>query len=145
SLSCYGAVEKAEITRRKGASVGDAICVSGDLGGAIAGLRILMREKKFWEEQNEQQAFQPDLTDYEYVVKKQLVPFARKDLIEKFQELDIIPSAMIDVTQGLVSELQHLRDASKVGAYFYQAALPIALDTRQVADEMQEDVDKYAL
>lgn len=145
SISCYGSVSKQRITYRKGASVDDAVCITGDLGGSIAGLRVLMREKKFWEEQNSQQAFQPDLEDYEYVVKRQLVPIARKDLVQKLNSLDIIPSSMIDVTQGLVSELQHLTKASKRGAYIYQAALPIALDTRGVADEMQEDVDKYAL
>jgi thiamine-monophosphate kinase len=145
SISCYGSVPKQKITYRKGAVVGDAICTTGDLGGAIGGLRILMREKKFWEDQNSQETFQPDLSDYEYVVKKQLVPVARKDFTQKLDELGIIPSSMIDLTQGLVNDLGHLTEASGRGAYIYQAALPIALDTRQVADEMQEDVDKYAL
>ncbi|HET6527191.1 MAG TPA: thiamine-phosphate kinase [Balneolaceae bacterium] len=145
NISCYGNVSKQKITYRKGAAVDDAICVTGDLGGAIAGLRILMREKKFWDEQNSQEAFQPDLNDYEYVVQRQLVPIARKDAVQRLDELDIIPSSMIDLTQGLVTDLRHLTNASSTGAYIYQAALPIALDTRQVADEMQEDVDKYAL
>lgn len=145
SISCFGKVSKQKVAFRKGASVGDAICVTGDLGGAIAGLRILMCEKKFWEEQQSQEAFQPDLSDYEYVVKRQLVPIARKDLIGKLSDLSINPSSMIDITQGLVSDIKHLTKASKTGAYIYQAALPIALDTRRVADEMQEDVDKYAL
>lgn len=145
SISCYGKVSKQKVTYRKGAAAGDAICITGDLGGAIAGLRILMREKKFWEEQDSQQAFQPDLEHYEYVVQRQLVPIARKDVVQKLDELSIIPSSMIDITQGLVTDLRHIINASSVGAYIYQAALPIALDTRQVADEMQEDVDKYAL
>lgn len=145
SISCYGSAPKNKITYRKGAEVDDAICVTGDVGGAIAGLRILMREKQYWEEQDQQEAFQPDLEDYEYVVKRQLVPVARKDFVEKLDELNVMPTAMIDLTQGLVTELQHLAKASGVGAYFYQAALPIGLDTRQVADEMKEDVDKYAL
>ncbi|SMO43587.1 thiamine-phosphate kinase [Fodinibius sediminis] len=145
SISCYGEVAQDKIIYRKGAHEGDAVCVTGDLGGAAAGLRILMREKRFWEEQDQQQAFQPDLTDYEYVVRRQLVPVARKDFIEKIADLNILPTSMIDLTQGLASELQHLAEASEMGVYFYQAALPISLDTRRVADEMKEDVDKYAL
>ena len=145
SISCYGKVSQQKITYRKGAHKDDAICVTGDLGGAIAGLRVLMREKEYWEEQGSQQAFQPELNEYEYVVKRQLVPIGRKDFIEKIDELDIIPSSMIDITQGLVSELKHLAEASKVGAHIYGATIPISLKTRHVADEMKEDVDKYAL
>jgi thiamine-monophosphate kinase len=145
SVSCYGSVKKGKVTYRKGAHVGDAVCVTGDLGGAIAGLRILMREKQYWEDQDTQQSFQPELEDYEYVVKRQLVPIARKDFVEKIRDLNILPSSMIDITQGLVNELKQIAEASGVGAHVYQAAFPIALDTRQVGDEMKEDVDKYAL
>lgn len=145
SISCYGNVDEDLITYRSGARIGDAICVTGDLGGATAGLRILMREKKFWEEEKEQQSFQPNLDDYEYVVKRQLVPIARKNFIELLRDLNIIPTSMIDLTQGLVNDLQNLAEASGKGVYFYQATLPISLDTRNVADEMKEDVDKYAL
>lgn len=145
SVSCYGSVEKEKVTYRSGAHVDDAICVTGDLGGAIAGLRILMREKEYWEEQDTQQSFQPELEEYEYVVKRQLVPIARRDFVRKLRELNILPSSMIDVTQGLVSELKQIADKSGVGAHVYQATFPIAIDTRQVADEMKEDVDKYAL
>lgn len=144
SISCQGKVGTDNITYRQGAKEGDAICVTGDLGGAIAGLRILMREKEYWEE-HQQQQFQPDLEDYEYVVQRQLVPLAQKEFIDKIGELNLLPSSMIDLTQGLVSDLTNITDASQIGALIYQAALPIALETRQVADEMKEDVDKYAL
>jgi len=144
SITCQGTADKGKIVYRRGAHEGDAICVTGDLGGAIAGLRILMREKEYWQE-SEQQQFQPDLEDYEYVVKRQLVPYAQKEFIDKIEELKLLPSSMIDITQGLISELSNITDSSDIGAMIYQAALPIALETRQVADEMKEDVDKYAL
>ncbi|MEX2347879.1 MAG: thiamine-phosphate kinase [Balneolaceae bacterium] len=144
SISVYGRVNKNDITYRKGAKEGDAICVTGDIGGALAGLRILMREKKHWEEHGDD-SIQPELGDYQFVVKRQLVPEARKDLIETLKENKIVPTSMIDVTKGLVSEISALSDAAELGAYIYQAALPIAIETRQVADEMQEDVDRYAL
>ncbi|MGK7369454.1 MAG: thiamine-phosphate kinase [Candidatus Halalkalibacterium sp. M3_1C_030] len=144
SITCQGTVEEDKIVYRQGAKEGDAVCVTGDLGGAIAGLRILLREKEYWQE-SEQQRFQPDLEDYEYVVQRQLVPFAQKKFIDTIADLNMLPSSMIDLTQGLVSELSNITDASDTGAMIYQAALPIALETRQVADEMKEDVDKYAL
>ncbi|MDZ7714618.1 MAG: thiamine-phosphate kinase [Balneolaceae bacterium] len=144
SLTCQGSVAKKKITYRKGAKTEEAVCVTGDLGGAIAGLRILMREKEYWQE-HQQDQFQPDLGDYEYVVGRQLVPQARQDFIDQLAELEILPSSMIDITQGLVSELKEITESSNVGALIYQAAIPIAIETRQVADEMKEDVDKYAL
>ncbi|MFH5832005.1 thiamine-phosphate kinase [Halalkalibaculum sp. DA3122] len=144
SITAHGRAEKENLIYRSGARIDQAVCVTGDLGGAIAGLRILMREKKYWEEHGQDQ-FQPDLGDYEYVVKRQLVPGARRDFIDTIAELNLQPTAMIDLTQGLVSDLHQLTEASKVGAHIYQAALPIAIETRHVADEMKEDVDKYAL
>ena len=144
SVSVYGKVEESSITYRKGARIGDAICVTGDVGGAIAGLRILMREKQFWQQHGDQGA-QPDLSDYKFVVQRQLMPEARKDVIEALKNHDIIPTSMIDITQGIVNEVTELCEASGLGAYLYQATLPIAIETRHVADEMEEDVDRYAL
>jgi thiamine-monophosphate kinase len=147
TVTAVGVIDKSNIAYRSGAMEGDLICISGDLGGATAGLRILMREKQFWEEQkdSEQKPFQPDLDEYEYVVQRQLLPLARRDIIQQFSEHEIIPHAMIDITQGLVSELKKMTKASGCGAQIYQNSLPIALETRTVADEMKEDVDKYAL
>lgn len=144
SVSVYGKTDKDHLTYRSGAKKGDAICVTGDLGGALAGLRILMREKKFWEEHGDE-SIQPELDDYQFVVKRQLVPEARRDLIDTLREVNLIPSSMIDLSKGLVQEVSSISEASDLGAHIYQAALPIAIETRQVADEMQEDVDRYAL
>lgn len=144
SVSVYGKVDSKKITYRKGAKIGDAICVTGDVGGAIAGLRILMREKKFWE-QHGSDAIQPDLQDYKFVVQRQLMPEARQEVIEQLEKNKIVPSSMIDITQGIINELTEICTSSDLGAYLYQATLPIAIETRHVADEMEEDVDRYAL
>ena len=144
TIATYGKVESKKVVYRSGGRAGDALCVTGDLGGALAGLRVLMREKKFWEE-HEDDAIQPDLSEYEFVVKRQLVPKARVDLINALGEQKVIPSSMIDLTQGLINEVSELAGASNTGAYLYQAALPIAVETRHIADEMEEDVDRYAL
>lgn len=145
TVSAYGKTDKKRIAYRNGAKKGDAICVTGDVGGALAGLRILMREKKYWEEHGGDEQIQPELGDYEFVVKRQLVPEARRDLVEALKVQGIMPTSMIDVTKGLVNEISEVSEASGLGAYIYQAALPIAIETRHVADEMQEDVDRYAL
>ncbi|MDR9416183.1 MAG: thiamine-phosphate kinase [Gracilimonas sp.] len=144
SISVYGKTDADKITYRGGAKEGDAICVTGDVGGALAGLRILMREKEYWEEHGDE-SVQPELGDYQFVVKRQLVPEARRDLIEALSEYNIVPSSMIDISKGIVNEVSALSEASELGAQIYQAALPIAIETRQVADEMKEDVDRYAL
>ena len=144
SVTVYGTVHKDKIVYNSGARKDDAICVTGDLGGALAGLKILLREKRHWEESDDP-VMQPDLTEWEYVVKRQLVPVARKDVISLFEDHSIKPASMIDISQGLLHDLRRLLDRSEKGAYLYQAALPIDLKTREVANEMEEDVDKYAL
>ncbi len=143
SVVCVGSATEEEVVYRSGAKNDDVICVTGDLGAALAGLRVLLREKKSWEE-TDGSHFQPDLEKYEYVVQRQLVPVARYDLIDSLRNLKICPSSMIDVTQGVVNELQYLGKKSKVGIEIYSPAIPISFETRNIADEMQEDVDKYA-
>ncbi len=144
SATAYGDVEKEMIVYNSGAGVDDAICVTGDLGSALAGLKVLLREKRHWQE-SEDPVMQPDLAEWDYVVKRQLVPIARKDMVSLFRQNKLRPTAMIDISQGLLHDLQRVLTNSKKGAYLYQSALPIDLQTRRVADEMQEDVDKYAL
>ncbi|MEX2463673.1 MAG: thiamine-phosphate kinase, partial [Balneolaceae bacterium] len=145
SMSAIGKANKKEIVYRKGAQDGDLICVTGDLGSALAGLRILLREKQEWQQNDvDNHYFQPDLSAYEYVVKRQLMPVARRDLILALQESDDLPTSMIDLSQGLLADLKNLLHRSGVGAEIYSPAVPISPDTRKVADEMEEDVDKYA-
>lgn len=144
SVTATGSCEEKTIIGRNSAKEGELLCVTGDLGAALAGLRILMREKKAWQDSGEEQFFQPDLADYEFVVKRQLVPLAQKEFVSKLAESGIRPGAMTDLTKGLLNETQMIAKASGVGFEIYSPAVPIALETRAVADEMQEDVDKYA-
>lgn len=145
SVTVNGTVTEETITYRSGANVGDAICITGDLGAAYAGLRILLREKSVWSEEGMNQEFKPDLSDYEYVIKRQLVPEARVDLIETLAAQEMVPTSMIDVSKNALLEIQQILSASRCGATIYQAALPVALETRAVANEFKEDVDQYAL
>lgn len=137
----YG--EKDSIVKQSGAQEDHIICVTGDLGAAIAGLRILLREKSAWKESG-QDHFQPDLGDYEYVVQRQLVPKARMDLMDGFSKAGVKPSSLTDITGGLVNDLQQIGKRSDQGIEIYSPAVPISFEVRNVADEMQEDVDKYA-
>ena len=143
SVTCLGNAKKEDLIYRDGAKKDDIICVTGELGSAIAGLRILLREKKSWQENPEQQ-FQPDLSSYEHVVQRQLLPKARIDFYKSLSESDVKPHCLIDLTQGLVADLSEVLKQSGVGAEIYSPAVPISLEARNVADEMNEDVDKYA-
>lgn len=143
SVHVEGVVSENDLITMKGCKNGDQICVTGDLGGAMAGLRVLLREKKEWKEKGENQ-FEPDLQEYEYVVQRQLMPTARHDLGEAFSKTGVKPSGMVDVSQGLVNELQLIMEANNTGCEIFTPAVPVSLETRKVADEMKEDVDRYA-
>ena len=128
---------------------GDAICVTGDLGAAFAGLRILLREKRIWTQQQELHkdptiAFEPELEEYAESVKRQLAPVTRKDLVLAMQASQIWPTSLTLLQDGLYNDLQNLMIRTSVGAEIYESALPISLTTREIANELEEDVDRYA-
>lgn len=117
SVTSIGYAEEAKIAYRSAAQEGDLLCVSGDLGGAYVGLQLLEREKQiFLENPN----IQPDLEGKDYIVERQLKPDARKDIVELFEAYDIKPNAMIDVSDGLASEILHICKASGVGCKLYE-------------------------
>lgn len=132
SITVIGKAVKEKIVYRNGAKENDIICVSGDLGAAYAGLLILQREKKTFEANPN---FQPDLQGYEYVIGRQLKPEARLDIIEILKKKDIIPSSMIDVSDGLASELFHLCNKSNTACSIYEDKLPIDIQCNKVAEE----------
>lgn len=143
SVSVEGIVNENELITLEGCSAGDQICVTGDFGGAMAGLRVLLREKKAWKESGGDH-FQPDLEEYEYVVGRQLMPLARHDLADYYKKAEVQPTSQVDVSQGLVNEMQLIAEANNLGCEIFTPAVPISLETRKIADEMKEDVDRYA-
>ena len=133
SITALGEVAEGKEVRRSGAQENDLICVSGDVGAAFAGLQILEREKAVYKD-NEK--VQPDLSGKDYILERQLKPEARKDLIEYFEKEDILPTAMIDISDGLSSELIHLAKASKVGIQIYEDKIPIDPNTVSTCEEL---------
>ncbi|MEQ8623823.1 MAG: thiamine-phosphate kinase [Vicingaceae bacterium] len=133
SVTALGEVAEGKEVKRSGAQENDLICVSGDLGAAFAGLQILEREKAVYKD-NEK--VQPDLSGKDYILERQLKPEARKDLIEYFEKENILPTAMIDISDGLSSELIHLAKASKVGIQIYEDKIPIDPSTVTTCEEL---------
>ncbi len=132
SGTAVGYAEKEKIVYRNGGRPNDLLVVTGDLGAAYAGLLILLREKEtFLANPNHQ----PDLTPYAYVVERQLKPEARKDVIEWFYQNDIVPTSMIDISDGLSSEVIHLSEASGYGITVYEEKIPVAQETAAVTEE----------
>ncbi|MFY0606154.1 MAG: thiamine-phosphate kinase [Cyclobacteriaceae bacterium] len=141
-ISIMGTTSEEKVTYRSGAKENDIICVTGDLGGAYIGLQILEREKQeFLANPN----MQPKLEDYAYVVGRQLKPTARMDVIHEFATLGIVPTSMIDVSDGLASELFHLSKHNKLGVAIYEDKLPIDKQTYETAAEFNIDPNTCAL
>ena len=132
SVTVVGKAKSEEIAYRNGAQVNDLICVSGDLGAAYAGLLILQREKKTFEANPN---FQPDLQGFEYVIERQLKPEARFDVMEKLRKAGIKPTSMMDISDGLSSELHHICSQSGTGCSIYEEKIPVDIETGRVAEE----------
>lgn len=136
SVSVLGVAEKDRIAYRNGAKKGDIICATGDLGAAFIGLQVLEREKQVYLENQE---MQPQLDQFEYVVGRQLKPEARMDIIHELRELKIVPTSMIDLSDGLASDLKHICYESNCGAIIYEDKLPIDKSTYDTAVEFNLD------
>ncbi|WP_018343553.1 thiamine-phosphate kinase [Cytophaga aurantiaca] len=134
SVTVVGTAKADEVVYRSGAQVNDLICVTGDLGAAFMGLQLLEREKQVYLANPE---MQPELTDKEYIIECQLKPEARMDVVKSLKSLGLKPTSMIDISDGLASELMHICKESNVGAYIYEDKLPIdqmAFDTAREFD-----------
>lgn len=130
SVTAIGEVKKEEITYRSGASENDLIVVSGNLGGAFMGLQVLEREKEVYKDNP---SMQPELEGFDYILERQLKPEARKDVIHFLKDLSVMPTSMIDISDGLASEILHLTNANKLGATIYEDKLPIDQETFDTA------------
>lgn len=142
SITCIGEVEKDKAVTRSGAKENDLICVSGDLGGAYMGLQLLEREKKVLADKT---GLKPELSGFEYILQRQLKPEARKDIIELLSEKEILPTSMIDISDGLSSELLHICKNSDVGCRIYEERLPIDYQTAKMAEELNMNLATAAL
>nr|WP_315346482.1 thiamine-phosphate kinase [Hoylesella enoeca] len=158
SITCIGEADADKIVYRNGAKDTDLICVSGDLGAAYMGLQLLEREKTVYYQQvdearkkNDQRAlaalkdFQPDFAGKEYLLQRQLQPEARGDIIERLREANIRPTAMMDISDGLSSELLHICKQSHCGCRIYEKNLPIDYQTAVMAEELNLNVTTCAL
>lgn len=142
NVVAIGTAHAKNITYRSGAKSGDLLCISGDLGAAYVGLQILEREKAIFQQHP---TTTPVLKGYDYIIQRQLKAEARTDITEFLKENNIIPTAMIDISDGLSSELLHLCRQSRAGAILYEAHIPIAKETYNTALEMNIDPINCAL
>ena len=142
SITCIGVADEDKITRRNGAKENDLICVSGDLGAAYMGLQLLEREKTVLEGT---EGATPKFEGREYILERQLKPEARKDIVKILAEKGIVPTSMIDVSDGLSSELLHICTQSKVGCRVYEDRIPIDYQTAITAEEMNLNVVTAAM
>ncbi len=142
NITVVGAASPETLVYRSGAKEGNLLCVTGDLGGAYMGLQVLEREKAVFKDNPK---LQPDLEGKDYILERQLKPEARKDVVEQLKQLDIKPTAMIDISDGLSSEILHLCKQSDVGVELYEEKIPIDPLTYETAREFNLDPTLCAL
>ncbi|MBQ3243857.1 MAG: thiamine-phosphate kinase [Bacteroidaceae bacterium] len=141
SITAIGTAPKGTAVKRNGAKETDLICVTGNLGAAYMGLQLLEREKLATAGKD----IQPDFQGKEYILERQLKPEARKEVVEKLREEGIIPTSMIDISDGLSSELMHICKQSEVGCRIYEERIPIDYQTAIMAEELNMNVITCAL
>ena len=142
SVTAIGEINEDRVVKRSTAQKGDLICVSGDLGGAYIGLLFLEREKKIFLESPQ---IQPDLENESYVIGRLLKPRARKDIIEFLAQSEVLPTSMMDISDGLSSELLHICEKSGVGCVIYEEKIPVSEDSRNAAYKFEIDPTACAL
>lgn len=146
SLTCIGDARREDIVYRNGAKDTDLICVSGNLGAAYMGLQLLEREKQALKGQNRPEtAAQPDFSGKEYILERQLKPEARRDVIQSLRDAGLKPTAMMDISDGLSSELLHICTQSHTGCRIYEERIPIDYQTAVTAEEFNLNVTTCAL
>lgn len=133
SVTSIGLADDAKLVKRSGAKPNDLLVVTGDLGGAYLGLQILEREHSVYLANPN---MQPEMEGYDYILERQLKPEARTDIKKKLEELDVLPTSMIDISDGLASEVLHLSDQSKVGFNIYEEKIPMDETSISTADEL---------
>ena len=142
SVTCIGNSTNRKITERSGAKIDDLLVVSGDLGAAYMGLQVLEREKNVFEVNPNSQ---PDLSQYTYCIQRQLKPEARIDVIDYLEELKIIPTSMIDISDGLSTEINHLSSASGMSFHIIEDQIPISENTKSTCEEFKIDTSVASL
>ncbi len=142
SITCIGEAKKEDIVYRNGAKLNDLICVTGNLGSAYLGLQLLERERQVMQVNPDAQ---PDFAGMEYLLERQLKPEARKDIIAKLKEAGIKPTSMMDISDGLSSELMHICKDSNVGCAVYEDKIPIDFQAASLAEEMNLNIVTCAL
>lgn len=142
SVTAIGEVAPDRFVKRDGAKKGDLVCVSGDLGAAYLGLLLMEREKKIF---MESPSVQPDLESQDYILRRLLKPEARKDIISFFEENDILPTSMMDISDGLSSEILHICKQSNAGCVLHEDKIPVDEASRQFAFKLDLDPTACAL